>query len=200
MPNKSLSQTTNNERREYFRIEDDVLLRFLEIDQSEALANRIPEAFQQTKTPTLMRDLQHIDHENSKFLRNISEEDRDLELYLRSINKKIEAIATLLLETIGPSPEQKKQHIILSEGGIAFHHSQPFNRDTYVVMQLTLTASHITLDLFAKVVDCAESSSDNKIKYRLAFHFVNLSDQDRQLIAKHVMQIQLAKRREETHG
>ena len=66
MDNKPPSHSIENERRDFFRVEDTALLRLFAIDESSALENKIPASLEQDPSYSLMRELQHIDQENGK--------------------------------------------------------------------------------------------------------------------------------------
>lgn len=180
------------ERRNYFRIEDTVLLRLIAVDREAALANQIPSQFNQDLRFTLVRELQDIDHDAQRYLRSIAEDNRDLEAYLKSINKKIDLLTATLANTVEPQQEQTKHAVSLSEGGLAFMQPSKLNKGSYVAIELTLLPSYITLVLFARVMDCTAIEAG----FKIALSFVNLRDSDRQSLAKHIMQQQLAAKRQ----
>ncbi len=196
MKNDTTSHSMINERRSYFRVDDKVLLRYKPVDESCALANIIPTAFKEDPSYSLMRELQSIDQDNAKYLRAIGEHSRDLEAYLKGQNKKLELIAAKIIEHEEQAPDQKKQRISISEGGLSIHTDTELANDGYLAIQITLLPNHHTLVVFAKVINC---SNDPKGGYNVALSFTHLKDNDRQLIAKHIMQLQLAQRRKQTH-
>lgn len=183
-----------NERRSFFRIEDDVLLRYQSIDKSAALANQIPQQYVDDPSYSLMHEIQHIDKEYSRHLHAIGEHNRELEIYLKSINKKINAIAAHLAETIKPVTDQLPNTITLSEGGLSFRSHVEHPHDEYLAIQVSFLPLHQTIVLFCKIINCSPVQGEG---YHVAVSFVELSDYDRQVIAKHIMQVQLARKREE---
>lgn len=194
MNNDNPSQSTINERRNYFRVVDKVLLRYQPVAKNCALANIIPTAFKEDPSYSLMRELQSIDQDNAKFLRAIGEDNRDLEAYLKGQNKKLELIAAKVAEHEEQAPGQKKQQISISEGGLAIHTDTELANDGFLALQITLLPNHHTLVVFAKVINCSEHQQGG---YNVALSFTHLKDSDRQLIAKHIMQLQLAERRKQ---
>lgn len=183
-----------NERRSYFRIEDDVLLRYQAIDKSTALANQIPQQYIDDPSYSLMHEIQKIDQEYSPHLHSIAEHNRDLEIYLKSINKKIYAIAAHFADTIKPVTDQLPNTITLSEGGLSFRSHVEHAHDGYLAIQVSFLSLHQTIVLFCKIINCSPIPGNG---YNVAVSFVQLSDYDRQVIAKHIMQVQLARKREE---
>lgn len=198
MNDKPPTPSMENERRDYFRITDKVQLRYTCVDENSALSNKIPNEFQDDIGYSLVRELELIDREHSPQLRAIAELSRDLEVYLKAINRKIELIASKLA-TSGSAPDHKDQQVVsLSEGGMSFRANKAIADDSCLALQLTLLPSHITLVLFGRVINCSSlESGENGPPYSVAVSFVHLREDDRQTLAKHIMQLQLAQRRQQ---
>lgn len=196
MDSKPTTQTMINERREYFRIEDKVQLRYICIDESSALAHVVPTEFGEDIGYSLIRELQRIDRENNPLLRTIAEQSRELEQYLRGLNRKIELIATRIASETDSLDFKEQQVISLSEGGMAFHARKELAHGSHLALQLTLQPSHLTLVLFGRVINCSLINNDPAQGFSVAVSFVNIQVEDRQTIAKHIMQVQLAQRRQ----
>lgn len=197
MDDKPTTQNMINERREYFRVEDKVQLRYLCVDESSALAHVVPADFGEDIGYSLIRELQRIDRENSQYLRTIAEESRELELYLRSLNKKIELIASRIAATTDSLDHKEQQVISLSEGGMAFQARKELAHGCHLALQLTLQPSHLTLVLFGRVINCSLANGEPGKGFNVAVSFINMQEEDRQTIAKHIMQVQLAQRRQQ---
>ncbi len=195
MKNNPVTQSTANERRSFFRVNDQVLLRYQPVDESSALANRIPAAFKTDPGYCLMQELQAIDRNHAVFLRAIAEQNRDLEAYLKGQDKKLELIAAKIIEHEGTAPDQKKQRVSISEGGLSIQSDSPLANNGYLALQITLLPTHHTLMVFAKVINCSAVSAGG---YNIALSFIHLKDSDRQQLAKHIMQLQLTQRRNKT--
>jgi septal ring factor EnvC (AmiA/AmiB activator) len=185
-----------NERRSFFRIEDTVLVRYQPVNESAALSNQIPKEFEEDPEFTLMQQLQEIDQQNSQVLRLIAEENRNVDAYLKAINKKIEIITSHLIESGNHASDQEEAQISLSEGGLGFYSDTELAHDSYLAMQLTFLPARTTLVVFAKIIHCSKENH----QYCIAVSFIHLNDTNRQLIAKHIMQLQLAQRREQKNA
>ena len=197
MKDKPPASSITGERRDYFRIEDKVQLRYTAIDESSALANTVPREFREDLGYSLIRELQRIDREHSVQLRTIAEENRDLEIYLKAINRKIELIASTMASDQDSLDHKEQQVISLSEGGMAFRAKRELAHGSHLALQLTLQPSHLTLVLFGRVINCSLVNGDPASGFSVAVSFVNIREEDRQTIARHIMQVQLAKRRRE---
>lgn len=202
MKAKPPTPTADNERRDYFRITDKVQLRYTCIDENSALANKVPPEFRADIGYSLVRELELIDREHTPQLRAIAELSRDLETYLKAINRKIELIASTLAADSDTLDHKEQQVVSLSEGGMAFRAHKAIADDSHLAMQLTLLPSHITLVLFGRVINCSpadggDQGSEDKKAYSVSVSFVHLREEDRQTLAKHIMQLQLAQRRQQ---
>ncbi|MDC3333049.1 PilZ domain-containing protein [bacterium] len=180
-----------NERRDFFRIEADVLLQYQPIDESAAISNLIPPQFQENANYSLMQEIQQIEHDNLSQLQQISEEYSGIALYLKGLNKKIDAIATHFAQSLAPASDQKEKRISISEGGMAFKSSRKHPHDSFLAFNMSLLPLHQNLVIFGKVINCSETHDG----FRVAISFIRLSDASRQIITKHIMQQQLEVRR-----
>ena len=185
------TQIGNEERREFFRVEDKVQLKFIScsLDQVQNIpANSL---FDHSAVKSLTQELRSIDQDNQQLLRSLTENHRSLELYLKSINRKIDLVASQLCAAVSESENQKRQLVTLSESGLAFLHPEPFSQGDYLALELTLLPSYSSLFLYAQVISCIEGPG----KYRLGLQFIEFLDIDRQELAKQVMHCQLAQKR-----
>ncbi len=109
------------ERRDFFRIDDQVVLRYKMVDHEAALSREVPAEFGADLGYALLRELASIDQEHAGMLRTISDNNRDIALYFKAINKKLDLIAGVIASRMQVNPDNKPQQVSLSEGGIAFH-------------------------------------------------------------------------------
>lgn len=185
---------SEQERREYFRVEDRVVLRYLPVP-AESVGQRPAEThFDNSEVFSLMRELRAVDHENNNVLRGIAEHDRELGQYLKGLNRKVELVADALAALDHFRQGTLPQSVSLSEGGIAFIAGEPLAQGTTLALELILLPQHTALALYGEVVD-----SRNELPPRTAVSFLRLRDGDRQVLARHILQVQiLAKRQQQS--
>ncbi|QLF93042.1 PilZ domain-containing protein [Pseudomonas sp. ABC1] len=180
-----MSLQDTEERREYYRIEDRIALQILPCEHPETTGNG-----DDTALFELLGELHRLDFEAQLLLRQIAESNRTLANYLKVQNKRIEllgqALARNLLEAIGPA-----QTVMLSEAGIDFQHDQPLAEGDCITLKLVLMPLALGIRLQARVVRC----NKNATGYVIATLFEELSDAQRQLLARHVLQKQALERR-----
>ncbi|MBX9763189.1 MAG: PilZ domain-containing protein [Pseudomonadaceae bacterium] len=178
-----------DDRREYYRIDDTIALEFTLLSGAEALAS--DELHDGSPLFNLLSDLHLMDFESQHLLRHISERDRTLANYLKVINKRIDllgqAVAQSLLRDIG-APRK----VSLSEGGLSFNNAQPIAAGAHIALKMVLMPQALGLLLRAKVAHCRPLPSQ---QFEIGAEFETLTDTQRQLIARHILQRQALERR-----
>ena len=181
------------DNRDYFRIQDWVILEFMEIEEEIMKDDSIESPLIVPSSFYLLNELHNIDAENNVLLHTISEKNRDIATYLKAINNKVELIARAFAESDESLDEILPQQVILSEGGLSFNHKKALPLDTCLALKLVLLPSHIGLLLYGRVVNCNEHIKGD---YLINIVFEKLHENNRQLIARHVLQLQAKARRE----
>ncbi|NQD92698.1 PilZ domain-containing protein [Pseudomonas sp. CrR25] len=184
-----MSTQDEDDRREYYRIDDTIALDFTPLTGAEALAS--DELHDSSPLFNLLSDLHLMDFESQHLLRHISERDRTLANYLKIINKRIDllsqAVAQSLLRDIG-TPRQ----VSLSEGGVSFNSLQNVTVGSHLAIKMVLMPQALGLLLRAKVVHSQEQPDQS---FEIGTEFEALTDAQRQLLARHILQRQALQRR-----
>lgn len=182
-----------NEQRDYFRIKDKAFLQLIAVDEHTATSNLIPTEFTAAPGYALISELNLIDKDGSLLLKAIAEQNRDIEAYLKLINKKIDCIASHFIAQHQEDDEKSLIDITLSEGGLSFHDKTARKTDSYTAIKLTLQPTQKNIVAFAKVTNCKPTAGG---EFLIVVSFVNLKEPIRQQIAKHVLQFQLTQKRQ----
>ena len=179
-----------DDRREYYRIDDTIALDFTPLSGASALASEV--LHDPSPLFNLLSDLHLLDFESQHLLRHISERDRTLATYLKVVNKRIDllgqALAQNLLRDIG-APRQ----VSMSEGGISFNNQHAVATGTHLAIKMVLMPQGLGLLLRAKVVNCRERADG---QYEIGTEYEALTDAQRQLLARHILQKQALERRQ----
>jgi hypothetical protein len=179
-----------DDRREYYRIEDTIALEFHLLSGAEAQAT---EALHDASPLfNLLSDLHLADFESQQLLRHIGERDRTLANYLKVINKRIDllgqALAQNLLRDVG-SPKQ----VSMSEGGIGFDNPREIPVGSQLAIKMVLMPQALGLLLRAEVIHCQEKADG---QFEIGTEFEGLTEAQRQLLARHILQKQALDRRQ----
>ncbi len=184
-----MSYQDADDRREYYRIDDTIALDFSLLSGPQALASDA--LHDASPLFNLLSDLHLMDFESQHLLRHISERDRTLANYLKVVNKRIDllgqALAQSLLRDIGVP-----RRVSLSEGGISFNHPQAVPTGSHLALKMVLMPQALGLLLRARVMHC-QAREDGQ--FEIGTEFEALSDAQRQLLARHILQTQAQQRR-----
>ena len=178
------------DRREYFRVADQIILRYCSV-APEVVGNTAAERhFDNSGVFELLRELRHIDQEHNNVLRGLAEQNRELGLYLKSLNRKIELIANTLA-TLDESQQQRTpQQVSISEGGLAFQATTDLAQGSYVALEMILLPNHTGLALYAEVIETRDADGLTVVS------FVRVRESDRQILARHILQVQIAAKKQ----
>lgn len=174
------------DRREYFRVEDRATLRYQIVPAGVVGHTPAENHFDNSEIFELLRDLRHIDQEHNNVLRGIAEQNRELGVYLKSISRKIELVANALTAVDQTRHKQEPQPVSISETSIAFEHDASLTTGEFIALELVLMPSHTALALYGEVVDSRENDDGLTV-----VSFVRLRDGDRQILARHILQVQI---------
>lgn len=179
-----------DDRREYYRIEDRIALQFRVLEEDAARTGAAPDG--DAALFALLSELHALDYESQHLLRHIGERDRKLAGYLKIVNRRIDllgqALAQRLLGELG-----EPQPVVLSEGGLSFSSAQPVAVGSRLALKLVLMPQALGLQLRAVVIHCLPRDDGG---YTIGTAFEHLSDAQRQLLARHILQKQALERRQ----
>jgi hypothetical protein len=183
-----MSTLDEEDRREYYRIEDTIALEIRPLSALEAAGQEVL----QDASPlfNLLSELHLSEFESQHLLRQISERDRNLAAFLKSQNKRIDLLSQVIAITVlGQIGEP--QPVIISEGGIDFQHPSPIAAGSRLSVKLVLMPQALGLLLRARVTHCDRKGEG----YDVGTEFEHLTDAQRQLLARHILQRQAQERR-----
>ncbi|CAD5108815.1 PilZ domain-containing protein [Zestomonas carbonaria] len=185
-----MSTQDEDDRREYYRIEDTIALEFTLLSGAEASARE--ELHDDSPLFNLLSELHTLDYESQHLLRHISERDRTLANYLKVINKRTDLLAQALAQgVLGEIGTPRR--VTLSEGGLNFDDPQPVAIGSHLALKIVLMPQALGLLLRAVVIHCQPQDGGG---YNIGTEFEALSDAQRQLLARYILQKQALERRQ----
>ena len=183
-----MSTLDEADRREYYRIEDMIALEITPLSALEAASSEVL----QDESPlfNLLSELHLSEFESQHLLRQISERDRTLSSYLKTLNKRVDLLSQVVAQTVlGKIGEL--QPVKLSEGGIEFEHANAYSPGTHLSIKLVLMPQALGLLLRAKVTHCTPRNG----QFEIGTEFEAITDAQRQLLARYILQKQAQARR-----
>ncbi|MDH0749735.1 PilZ domain-containing protein [Pseudomonas sp. GD03842] len=178
------------ERREYYRIEDSVAL---EIQRIPGPGSGDEYAHDDTSTLfDLLSELHVAEFESQHLLRQLDDRDRTTNSFLRAMSKRIDLLGQVVAQTV-LGKLGAPQKVIMSEGGLQFESHQPFPAGTLLSVKMVLMPQASGMMLRARVTQCQSHTIGD---FEIGTEWVDLTDAQRQLLARHILQRQAAQRRQ----
>ncbi|MGR3895981.1 PilZ domain-containing protein [Pseudomonas sp. 1176_21] len=185
-----MSTLDEEDRREYYRIEDRIALEITPLSAAEALGGELL----QDASPlfNLLSELHLSEFESQHLLRQLSDKDRTLAAFLKAQNKRIDLLSAVVAQTLlGQIGEARP--VTLSEGGVEVHQAQAITAGSRVSVKMVLMPQALGLLLRAKVTHCDKAADD---LFDIGAEFVEMTDAQRQLLARYILQKQALQRRQ----
>ncbi|WP_144394326.1 PilZ domain-containing protein [Pleionea sediminis] len=176
----------NEERREFFRIDDCVTMQLIPFNASDGKeVKALPEEFE------ILNQLRKVELESAQTFRAIQEKHRDIAHYLKVQNEKFDILANYIANQLKGSFEQEKVNI--SGNGLQFTSPKPYPINSRWHLKLLLFPDCYGLYCEAKVVKCDPVKDAHKI----AIEFRNLHERDQDALIKHITKLQSKKLRQQ---
>jgi len=185
------------ERRDYFRIEDDIHLTYRLLapdEQAKPLAERVAAA---GLSSDVVEEINEISRRNSAVLKAVQKKQPEFARYLQSLNEKIDLLAAHAAGTDPATQSKPNHHVSLSASGIAFGIDAPLEPRTALELVMRLYPSHRQVVATGAVVDSSpERRVDTSHPIGVAVHFVEISENDHEALVEHILMRQFERRRE----
>lgn len=175
------------ERRRYFRLDDEVVLDF------EPISNEDVKKWKD----------RHLDHQNE-----LSELDRDITGLLHQIRSQNPTVArlldtfnrkvNLLNSPLAPSYKQDftqtevRTRVNLSACGMSFHTSEPLCESDNIRLQMQLKPSNVPVTLLGTIV-AVEHTANPESPYLIRVDFEGLREAEQEILIHHLFQLQTRK-------
>ena len=183
-----MSTLDEEERREYYRIDDMIALQIKPLSGPDAASKEV--LLDDSPLFNLLSELHLSEFEAQHLLRQISERDRAIAAFLKSQTKRIDLLSQVVaLTVLGHIGEP--QPVVISEGGIDFQHPTPIAAGAHLSIKLVLMPQALGLLLRARVTHC-DPKGDG---FDVGTEFESMTDAQRQLLARYILQKQAQERR-----
>ena len=189
------------ERREYFRIRDQVILEYRPLNAAEAafmaeeLQRDIPDRFTiAARCEANSRTMNRLSH---TFVGKMP----DLARYLKLLDDKLNYMARLFVMEAMDVTERIPQVVTLSGGGICFGVDREYPQDTLLELRIVLLPSMIGIHSVGKVVNCQQAyPALSASPWNMAVEYRDIREADRDLLVKHVMNRQTEELRRQRYA
>ncbi len=194
--NKSNIAVTEDRRR-FFRIDDEVNLNFKIVDEQTVLtASEVTSDI--LSSCSFVTGLDILDQEARIVMQLIEKSNPEIAEYLKILDTKISLVAQ---ETMRQGHEISDNHIRnanISASGVAFESTSEVKVGEFLEIKLLLTSCFAVIVIYGKVIYCNESTDkDESMPFQIGLDYINLKEHDREVLVKHVVKRQMQQIREQ---
>ena len=178
-----------NDRRNFFRIDDVSILYYRQISNDTATDPACNDArdLLSINKLTLKARFDSLTRESSPLTHSIEKLRPQLAEYLSIMDKKLNMLSEVLMNSAMDELDQEPQRVNISAGGLSFTSQDPIKLDTTLELRFVLLPSNVGIYNHAKVVFCEREGSSIS-RYKVAVEFLDMDDQSRDQISRHVLQ------------
>lgn len=188
--------TYEEERRRFFRIDDEVNLYYKPIE--EKMVDRTSHISDNVLgNCSLAAALEMISQESRILMHRLERNSPEVADYLKIMESKIDLIAQELMLQGSDFKEKDTLNVNLSASGLAFDCTEELNVDDYLEIKMLLVSCMAVIVTYARVVYCKQKTdADLEFPYVVGVDYINMKDQDRELLIKHIVKRQMQQIRE----
>jgi hypothetical protein len=172
-------------RRDYFRLDDEIHLIKRPIERHMLSEDPYSEIYRVPRQAILINQLRAIEADSHHLLSTILDTQRAVGQYLKALDQKIECLSMYMIADAGENHWLHKEPVSISEGGITFYHDYPLQVDDNVHLTMVLFPSHASLCALGQVRSIQPLDHHPRL-YRIGVEFTLLLEADRKQLARHI--------------
>lgn len=184
------------EKRRYFRVSDTINL--LHRVVSELHVKQLSHVSHDVLSScSLDAALEVLNQEAAALAPRLDRRDPDMFEYLKILDNKINLIAQSLSPQQDAFTDHDKREVSLSAAGVAFTNDVAIPSGTLLELRMVLTSCLAVIVAYGRVAQCKDISADNSEQpYAICVEYVNMKEEDRELLIKHVIKKQMQQLRD----
>jgi len=173
------------DRRRFFRLDDEVVLEFETLDREEVSAWK--ESHQQQKD-----ELSQLEQDIGSHISQLKAQDPALARLLELFNQKINLLGASHLPGTSKrdlSATEARTRINLSACGMAFHTNESVATGDHLLLHMQLKPSNAELSLTGTIVSIEESKTADEPNL-VRIDFADLKEAEQEVLLQHLFQLQ----------
>lgn len=178
----------SEERREYFRIDDEIALDYRLIDEGEAdilrerIRSRVVDRFTAASSfNTTSRQMSHVIH-------RVQTQSPELARCLQAIDQKLNMVAQLFVSEEMSLSTQVAREVNLSAGGVAFRAPERMEVGSLLELRMVIFPSMVGILTVSRVIQCEPVQDGNThLPWQVGVAYEDLRETDRELLVRHIM-------------
>jgi hypothetical protein len=179
------------ERRGFFRIDDEVSLFYKKIEETKvAEPHQISDNI--LNSCSLSTALDMLSQDTAILLHRLEKNQPDVAEYLRLLDSKIDLVAQAVMMQKFEVSESETRNVNVSATGMAFNCEIAFKEGDYLEIKMLLISSMAVIVTYGRVIYCQSGqSNDTRYPYFIGVDFINMKEEDREMLIKYVIKKQL---------
>jgi hypothetical protein len=182
------------ERREYFRIKNWIILDHEAIDSLDEINNDDAVIDHKASQMGILQQLNVLTKESEAYLNSLDDKQSQLGDSLINLNKRVDLLTQFAIQTLHRD-QKNLTEVDISGGGLRFKSTENYPIDQLIKLDIVLIPECVAIEACARVVYCVPFEEAEL--YEVALTFVQLSESDRDAIIKHIFAIQSKQLREQ---
>jgi len=178
----------DDDRREYFRIDDEIALDYREVNDDEAdqllerIQSRLVDRFTAASSfAATSRQMAHVIHK-------VQMQTPELARCLQAIDQKLNMITQLFVSEEMDTDKQSTREVSLSAGGVAFRAQHALEVGSLLELRMVLFPALVGIVTISRVVTCSRlEDGNNRFPWQIAVAYEHLREADRELLVRHIM-------------
>lgn len=184
------------EKRRYFRVNDTINLLHKIIDEN-ALDKLSHISNDVLSNCSLTSALDVLAQEARMLMPRLERRDPEMFEYLKIMDTKINLIAQAITIQDEQFSEHDTREVSLSATGLAFSNEVPIKEGELLELRMLLTSCMAVIVAYGRVVQCKDISQDNPQRpFAICVEYINMKEDDRELLIKHVVKKQMQQLRD----
>lgn len=181
-----------SEKRQYFRIQQDVIFNFKVVSTDDVCHINADQHFDHADALELVSQFQRMDNDCNGLLNQIKQEQPITASYLEIINQKLNRLSQQLLahEAVAVNDSESGK-IDLSLGGIGFNSDRMIGVESWLAVKLVFLPAYVGLITYSQVTR-TQAQEDGSWLIGARFH--QLNNEQQRVLSRQVMQAQFESR------
>lgn len=187
----------DEERRRFFRIDDEIYLEVTVVNEQEyknapqELTNVQQSAF------ALSANFASMNHDHLPMMNSIRAAYPEIAQYLDLMNKKMDSLSQHLLEEQLPCDDKNKIKVNISASGISFESDHTYTLNQPLMLRMVLLPEKVGIEVFGRVVNI-QAMPESGNKTQISVDLEHIRNEDQELLIKHNLNKQMQELREKS--
>jgi hypothetical protein len=182
-----------SEKRQFFRIQQDVIFNFCAVSNDDVIHSRAEQHFEHSETLCLFSEFQQINGQQAQLMALIKEESPLVAEYLGGLSRKMDLVCQQVLSDQSSVHDIDSGRIDISQGGLAFSSDDSIGVENWLALKLIFVPSYTGVITYGQVTRNALQEDGT---YLIGVRFHNLDDEQSKMIAKQVFKTQIIERQQ----